>query len=483
MRSVALLGVVAGMPLLGDACSLPLQTVTTPPSHAEAPARASDVQLAYEGVPDVAEDVVSAVVNISSTREVPSSKLPRSPFESDPFFRHFFGPPGMRPDAGPRHQSSLGSGVLVRADGVVLTNSHVVDGATEVEVTLEDGRQFEAEIVGTDPKSDVAVVRLVDPPDDLDVLPLGDSDALRLGETVLAVGNPFGVGQTVTMGIVSAVGRANVGIVDYEDFIQTDAAINPGNSGGALVNLRGELVGINTAIMSRSGGYQGIGFAIPSNMADGISRQLLDDGKVDRGFLGVGIQELEPGISEAMGLEDVEGVLVSDVSEGSAAEKAGLRAGDVVLSFDGHAVRSPARLRNLVAASGSERPFEVEVLRKGKKRVLRGTLGGLPGLEEATDVPVDAGSLGGLTVAPLTPELRDEFDVSSRVRGGVVVTEVQPGSAADRAGLRTGDVLLELGREPIRSPADLERLYGTAPDRVLLFLWRDGSTRFVVLRK
>ena len=263
----------------------------------------------------------------------------------------------------------LGSGVVVREDGIVVTNNHVVAGAQEVVVTLPGGERAQAEVVGTDPSSDLAVLRLVDPPDDLVPLPFGDSDALRLGEVVLAVGTPFGVGQTVTMGIVSAKERAGMGIVDYEDFIQTDAAINPGNSGGALVDLHGELVGINTAIFSRSGGSMGIGFAIPASMAEKVVTDILEDGSVDRGWLGVRIAD-----------SDVGGVLIAAVEPRTPAAQAGLRAGDVVVAFDGKDVRNAVRFRNAVAGAGAAERFTATVLREGHKRTVEGTLGRLPPL-------------------------------------------------------------------------------------------------------
>ncbi len=243
-----------------------------------------------DAIASVSERAVGSVVNISTTRTTKPAEF-QSPLENDPFFRHFFefGPQERQP----HKEQSLGSGVIVESNGTILTNNHVVQGADEISVTLSDKRSYTAKVVGTDPKSDLAVVKLQNPPKDLRALPFGDSDALRVGEVVLAIGDPFGVGQTVTMGIVSAKGRANIGIVDYEDFIQTDAAINPGNSGGALINLHGELVGINTAILSRSGGYQGIGFAIPSSMVQSIMDSLIHEGKVVRGWLGVMIQDLD----------------------------------------------------------------------------------------------------------------------------------------------------------------------------------------------
>src|SRR5688572_5336269 len=300
----------------------PPQVVVVPPAM-----KATEGELAT--LPDVAERVVKSVVSVSTVRREPVG------------FR--------RGQLGQQVESGLGSGVILDK-GVVVTNNHVVANADEMTVTLDDGTELQAAVVGTDPKSDLAVLRLIDPPDGLVALPVGDSDALRLGEPVLAVGNPFNVGQTVTMGIVSALGRSNMNINDYEDFIQTDAAINPGNSGGALVDLRGRLVGVNTAIYSRSGGSQGIGFAIPVSMVQYVVDQILEDGKVDRGFLGVSIEDVKPSQRKQLGLNGTGGALVSGVGARTPAEKAGLQPGDVVVAFDGQPVSGSSRFRIAVAA-------------------------------------------------------------------------------------------------------------------------------------
>ncbi len=453
---------------------------------AEAAPAPSVVAAAPEGtlasVPDVAEKAVKAVVNISTTRTEHID--PRMlPFYNDPFFRQFFGGPGMPRVPTERQERSLGSGVIVRKDGVILTNNHVVGDADEIEVTLHDGRTFEAEVVGTDPKSDVAVVRLKDgPKEDLPVLPFGDSSALRLGETVLAIGDPFGIGQTVTMGIVSATGRANLGIVDYEDFIQTDAAINPGNSGGALVNMKGELVGINTAIFSRSGGYQGIGFAIPSDMARAIMADLLGDGKVDRGFLGVMIQDLDEDLAQAMDLDTTEGVLVGDVTEDSPAAKAGVKRGDVILKFNGKPMKDTHELRMAVAEAGPGTPFTLEVLRDGRHKTLEGTLDRLED-EQPERIADKASALEGLTVGPLDEEARQHYEIPERIRDGVVVRDVEAGSRAARAGLREGDVILEVNRHPVSSVSDFEKEVAHGKGRTLLLVARGGATLFLVLPK
>ena len=329
------------------------QTTTLPAAQLPAPT----------GYSDVAEATVKSVVNISSTKVV-QSQAPNSPFFNDPFFRHFFGDPrqGIPQE---RRERALGSGVIVTTDGYILTNNHVVADAQEIKVILLDGSEETAKVIGTDPKSDVAVVKVER--EGLTPLPLGDSDALRLGEVVLAIGNPFGLSHTVTMGIVSAKSRANVGIVDYEDFIQTDAAINPGNSGGALVNTRGELVGVNTAIASRSGGYQGVGFAIPVNMAKSIMNSLIKFGKVTRGYVGVMIQDVRPEIAKAFGLEKPGGALIADVMAGGPGDEAGLKRGDVVTEYNGTAITDSAHFRNLVSQTEVDQEARLTVIRTKRR--------------------------------------------------------------------------------------------------------------------
>ncbi len=326
-------------------------------------------------ISDAAERVVDSVVNISTTQATTTG-----PFASDPFWNDpgspFFG------DGDPRKAQSLGSGVIVTSDGRVLTNAHVVNNAATIKVTLRDGVELDARLIGSDPRSDVAVLQLVPAQGSklpaLKPITIGDSSKLRLGEVVLAVGNPFGVGQAVTMGIVSAVGRASVGIEDYEDFIQTDAAINPGNSGGALVDLRGHLVGINTAILSRTGGYQGIGFAIPTDMAKPIMDMLVKDGRVSRGYLGVGLAALDQQARAQLGIKAKTGVVVASVGADTPASKAGLVAGDVVTAIDGQSVREVGKLRNLVAVRGAGKVSKLDIVRGTATRTIEVTLGELP---------------------------------------------------------------------------------------------------------
>jgi len=423
-------------------------------------------------LPEVAESAVQSVVNISSTR------VRKNPMMDDPFFRYFFGQRPM-PE---RRQQSLGSGVIVRKDGVILTNNHVVQEADEITVNLADEREFGAEVVGTDPESDLAVIELENPPKDLVPLSFGDSSTLRLGETVLAIGNPFGVGQTVTMGIVSAKGRANVGIVDYEDFIQTDAAINPGNSGGALVNMNGQLVGINTAILSRTGGYQGIGFAIPSNMAKTLMVDLLDDGQVSRGFLGVMIQDLTPELAEAFGMSDTKGVLVSQVMDGSPADEAGIEDDDVIVAVDGKPVDSAARLRLLIAGKGAEKSVEIEVVRDGDTKTLDVQLGEREKpTRESSNEPSEPEI--GLRLAPLNSAVRQRLEIPPGLERGAAIVGVAPGSPAARAGLRPGDIITEVNRTAVDGPKEAtERLRG-AEGNILLRVIRDGNAVYVVLER
>lgn len=320
----------------------------------------------------VAKQAKASVVNVSSTLK--AGKGPSAPFFDDPLFRRFFGEEFDRRFRRPRdfRQQGLGSGVIVSAEGHIVTNNHVVEQADEIEVSLADKRKFKAKVVGTDPKSDLAVLKIE--ASGLPTLRWADSTRLEVGEFVLAVGNPFGLDQTVTMGIVSAVGRANVGIVDYEDFIQTDAAINPGNSGGALVNLNGELAGINTAIFTRTGGYMGIGFAIPSSMARSVMTSLIRHGKVIRGWLGVSIQELTEQLAKQFDVEEAKGVLVSDVMEDSPAAKGKLERGDIITTYNKVAVKDPVHLRSLVAETEPGTAVSLTVIRDKKRKDIQSRL-------------------------------------------------------------------------------------------------------------
>jgi len=427
-------------------------------------------------IADVAERVLPSVVTVSTT-----------------VVQHR--PPGMFPffGGGPseRQASGIGSGVIVSADGYILTNNHVVAEAKEIKVTVSDKREFDATVVGTDPKSDLAVIKIKGAPAGLRPAEFGDSSKLRLGDVVLAIGNPLGVGQTVTMGIVSAKGRADLGITAYEDFIQTDAAINPGNSGGALIDTEGKLVGINTAILSRSGGYQGIGLAIPSSMAQPIMEILKQAGKVSRGFLGVGIQDVDRDLATALKLSGPNGVLLTEVRSGGPAGKAGFARGDVVVKVDGKPVTSTGQFRNLIASSGAKKKVTLEIMRDGKALSLGVELGEVPDDEsEAAVRPSGAapqatsgGALDGVRLEELTPEHRRTLGLGPEVQRGVVITDLAQGSSAAKAGLRPGDVVLELNRVTVDSLAKFKELYAKAPGDVLLLVQRRGGTVFLVVRK
>ncbi len=433
-------------------------------------------------IANVAAKVTPSVVNVFSSRTAHPAA------GREPFFDFFFGPrqgPRQAPGQGERQERSLGSGVIVSSDGLLLTNNHVVEGADSVRVALADGREFDAKVVGTDPPSDLAVLRIE--ASGLPPIAVGDSAHIRVGEIVLAVGNPFGVGQTVTMGIVSAVGRANTGIVDYEDFIQTDAAINPGNSGGALVNLRGELVGINTAIASRSGGYQGIGFAIPSQMAMTIKESLVEHGRVVRGWLGVAIQNVTSDLAEALGLTPGKGVLVGDVTKDSPADKAGIQREDVILSVDGVETNDMGRLRTLVATKGAGNMAHVSLLRQGRKvevdvalAELPSDLGGTAGKITLDDKA--AGRLRGLSLGALSRELRQKYGIPEGL-DGVLVTGVDPRSPAASSGLREGDLVVRVNRQEVRSVRELRQQIDAAHRAAVLLVFRDGFTVYLTLRK
>jgi serine protease Do len=444
--------------------------------------------LAANGVSiaDVAAKVTPSVVNVFSERVQAQAEGPQA--FADPMFRFFFRGPGAGPDLEPRERKErgLGSGVIVGSDGLIITNNHVVAEATKIRVALNDRREFDAKLVGADPKSDVAVLRI--DAKDLPAIPLGDSAQIRIGDLVLAIGNPFGIGQTVTMGIVSAVGRANMGITDYEDFIQTDAAINPGNSGGALVTLDGRLVGINTAIASRSGGYQGIGFAIPSNMVLQIKDSIVTHGRVVRGWLGVAIQDIGEDLAQGLGVPPRSGVLVGDVTPDSPASRAGLERGDVITAIDGKRTSDSAQLRNLVALAGKERKVKVDVLRGGQERSFEVTLGEAPaeraapglGAPGATPDAEPAGALAGMRVQELDAAVRSQLRLPPAMQG-VVITGLAPRSPAAVAGLRPGDVILEVNRNPTPSVSRFQQLTQKLGERALLLVYREGSTLFVAL--
>jgi serine protease Do len=436
----------------------------------------------------VVKAATPAVVNIATTRTVRQGQGDMSPLMEDPFFRHFFGEEFFRRFQIPkeRRENSLGSGVIVSADGYIITNNHVIAKADEIKVLLNDKREFAGKIVGTDPKTDLAVVKIN--ATGLPNIPWGDSDKLEVGEYVLAIGNPFALNSTVTLGIVSAVGRANVGIADYEDFIQTDAAINPGNSGGAMVNTRGELVGINTAIFSRSGGYMGIGFAVPANMARTVMDSLIKSGKVVRGWLGVSIQEVTPDLAKQFGLTEAKGALVSEVLPDSPAAAAGLKSGDVILGFNGKRIDSPGTLRNTVAATAVGSKVKIEAWRDKKTVTAQAKITEQP--KEIAEVGDESASgdgaqtaLAGVEVRALTPDIAGQLNLPKGATG-VVVSGVAPGSAAEAAGLQPGDVITEIGKDAVRNLADFKRASGKLKKKesVLIKLIRNGGKLFIVIK-
>lgn len=431
-----------------------------------------------QAMAEVAAGVKPAVVNVSSSRTIKTHGMP-SPFFNDPFFRRFFGEEFGQFERPREHrQASLGSGVIVNKDGYILTNNHVIKDADEIKVRLSDKREFKGKVIGTDPKTDIAVIRIDS--NHLPVIKWGDSDKLKAGETVIAIGNPYGLNQTVTSGIVSATGRANVGIADYEDFIQTDAPINPGNSGGALVNVRGELIGINTAIFSTSGGYQGIGFAIPSNMAKVVMENLIKSGKIIRGWLGVSIQPITPELAKQFNLKEEKGALVGDVVEESPAEKAGLQRGDVIIEFEGKTVDEPSSLRNMVANTLPNKEVMLKILRDGKPMTVRVTIAELPADVQKSSVRFD-NLLKGVHVQNLTPELKKSLSIP-KSKTGVIITDLEEGSPAEDA-LMKNDVLMEINKKRINNIKDYEAIVSKirSDQNILILIYRSGSTIYITL--
>jgi serine protease Do len=499
LGSAALLG-VAGVtalelrPALGQAAA---------PAAAPPAAVGTQVPVTPEdGYADLAAAVMPAVVNVQVERSASADDddgpggQGRTPFD-DPemrrFFERFFGPmpEGARPGQGarpePRRMQGEGSGFIVSPDGLIVTNFHVAGEADKITVTMSDGKEYKAVRKGADQKTDLAVIKIeADHP--LPYVRFGDSSKVRPGDKVIAVGNPFGLGGTVTAGIVSAVGR-QIGSGPYDDFLQIDAPINRGNSGGPTFNMRGEVIGVNTAIFSPSGGSVGIGFAIASNQARQIVDDLRDDGKVERGWLGVAIQGVDEDIAKALKLGEPRGALVSRVEDGSPAQKAGIRRGDVVLEFDGKPIAKVGELSRVVAGVKAGRPAQVVVWRDGKRQTLEARVGEMPMVQEASARPSqqreDEGTSQprlGLSLAPLTPETRERLGVDDQVEGGVVVTEVAPDSPADAKGLRQGDVIVSVNQEPVRDPRQLadavKKASSGGENTVLLLIVRDGQQIF-----
>jgi Do/DeqQ family serine protease len=466
----------AAKPVLGAARSVTL-SVAAEPQGAGTSAGALT-----QGFADVIEPILPAVVNIQVTSTVQATQQ-RTPFPDLPDdWRRFFGDPfGNGENQPPRRERGVGSGVIVSPEGYILTNNHVVENATEIKVQLADKRQMQAKLIGADPRSDLAVIQIEAA--NLTSIKLGDSAKLRVGDLVLAIGNPFGLDETVTMGIVSATGRRNAAITPpegYADFIQTDAAINPGNSGGALVNARGELIGINTAIYSGTGGNLGIGFAIPVNMARSIMEQILKTGKVSRGYIGISIQPVTPELAQAFKLSNTEGALIGDVYPGPG-QKAGLQKGDVVVALNGSPVADPSDLRLRVSQMAPGSSVRLDIIRDSQKKQLTATLTELPDTTETAggrrgneSAPAES-ALEGLQISPLTADIAQQLNLPAGTRG-VVVTNVDPGSKAAEAGLQRGDVIQEVNRKPVNSVADFRaavREAGNAP--ILLYVVNQGG--------
>lgn len=441
------------------------------------------------GFTDVAKRVTPAVVNITTvmTEQVADgSPVPDELQERmEEFFGKPFGPRGRRPGDPFDHRAprrGQGSGVIISPDGYIVTNNHVIAQAREVNVTLPDKREFRGKIIGVDPKSDLAVIKIN--AGHLPTVTWGDASSLQVGEYVLAVGNPFGLNSTVTLGIVSAVGRSHMGITQYEDFIQTDAAINPGNSGGALVNTKGELVGINTAIFSQSGGYQGVGLAVSATIAKPIYESLIKTGKVVRGYLGIGLQGLNHDLAAAFGLKDARGALISDVKAGSPAKQAGLKQGDVIVSYQGTSVEDGVALQRLVTRTTVGARVTLNVIRDGHERELTVRVG-----EQSDDSKVakvqhedsDA-ALSGLVVEELGQDRARQLGFQGTQ--GVVVTRVDPDSGAERAGLSAGDVIQEMNRRPIKSVKDFEKVSADLKKgaSALILINRRGNSLFVSVK-
>jgi serine protease Do len=434
---------------------------------------------AYE---QITQAMTPAIVSIQSTQVV---KVQMSPFFSDPFFRQFFGNQAQIPREQREH--GLGSGVLVTADGYILTNNHVVKNAASIKVMLSDTRTFTGKVVGADPQTDVAVIKIEGK--DLPTASLGNSSSLHVGDIVMAFGNPFGLNFTVTRGTVSALNRSEGGIEDIQNFIQTDAPINPGNSGGALVDVQGQVVGINTAILSGQGGpggeggFIGIGFAIPINMAKHVMEDLVKTGKVRRGYLGAQIRTLDEGLAHAFDVPDTSGALVEDVTSGGPADKAGLKNGDVIRKYNGQTVTDSGQLIALVTNTDPGTVVTLEILRNGKPLTVKVTLGERPstlGVRASLGQPPAQGTLRGITVQNLTPDMRQQFGLPADTHG-VVISNLDPTSPAAQSGLQQGDVIESINREPVRSVADFERLAAHAKGDTLLRINRQGNGVFIVV--
>jgi serine protease Do len=438
------------------------------------------------GFAPIVKTVLPDVVNISTSKVVKSQGQQQFQFDTPddlpPFFQQFFqspfGPNSKRPREHSEREDSLGSGVIVSPDGYILTNNHVVDGASDVKVTFSDKRQLQAKVIGTDAKTDIAVLKVEG--SDFPAITVGDSNKVQVGDYALAIGDPFGVGQTVTMGIISAKNRGGLGIEDYEDFIQTDAPINPGNSGGALINDRGELVGINTAILSHgSGGNEGIGFAIPVNLARSVMSQIMEHGKVTRAYLGIMVQDVTPGIAKAMNLKDMKGVLVGDVnSTGPAHEN--LQRGDVILEVNGKPMADSRELRMTISMMAPDSSVDLKIERNGNTMDTKVKLGELPNEnEQAKNQGESTGkALDGVNVETLDAQTARQLGLPASATG-VVVTDINPSSALAEAGMQRGDVIQEVNHQPVKNVTELEAAVRKAGSNPLFLVNRNGSTLFI----
>jgi serine protease Do len=433
----------------------------------------------------VVKKVMPSVVKVEVTTAGKETSVQVPGMQMDPFFRQFFGVPSgggrQRIFTPPTH--GLGSGVIVTKDGYILTNNHVVDDADKVKVTLQDGREFTAKVIGKDKESDVAVVKI--DAHDLPAITLADSSQIEVGDVVLAVGNPFGLTQSVTMGIVSATGRAAMEDLKYQDFIQTDAAINPGNSGGALVDTDGRLIGINTAIFSRSGGSEGIGLAIPTDLARQVMVSLVNNGKVTRGYLGVGVQPLTGALARQFDLKNDNGALIDEVKPDSPAAKAGLQNGDVILQFNGKPITDGRRLQLAVADIAPRTKIPVRIWRDGAAKTVDVVVKEIPGEEQLAKSGSSESSsndtLNGVAVTDLNPQTRQQYSVAKNVQGAVV-TQVDPTSAAADAGVKEGDVIMEINKHPVRSADDAVRLTTNVKDKItLLRVWSANGSHYLTV--
>jgi serine protease Do len=480
--AVLALGFVLGGAGLGLAHTAEKSLSSNPPATlkladpSEGPSKSSYAPLVKEVLP--------SVVNISSSKVVHNRMSSEEGMPMDPFFRQFFGQDGNEGGRfnAPRdsREKALGSGVIVSPEGYILTNNHVVDGATDVRVMLSDKREFKARIVGTDPKTDVAVLKI--DAKNLTPITIGDSSKVQVGDVALAIGNPFGVGQTVTKGIISATGRGNLGIEAYEDFLQTDAPINPGNSGGALINDRGELVGINTAIISHgSGGSQGIGFAVPANLARNVMDQVLKNGHVTRAYLGIYPQDVTPAMAKAFGEKDSQGIVVGDVSANSPAQKAGIQRGDIILQINGKPVTDSNQLRMSVSMMQPDTDLKLRILRNGTERDETVKLAEMPtetAKVESNDQEGGSKALEGVEVSNLNASIAHELNIPSSTKG-VVVTDIDPASKMADSGLQKGDVIQEVNHQAVTNVSEFQSAIRKAGSEPLLLVNRDGRTLFL----